>query len=77
MKFRKRNRKKSKINPSSLCECCQIKIFDKKRNSIYCKKCVEIVHDVKEKIRNVIYRLEDKYPQFKIKYYIMIKKNEK
>ena len=70
------NRKKSKNNPSNICGCCGIKIFNKLKGSLYCKECAEIRRKIMVVMHPKINCVMKKFSQYSLKMVFELKKNE-
>ncbi len=69
-----KGRRKSKNNPKGMCSCCKEKIFNKYKNSLYCKDCGEIVRQFINRIYQSIRRIKKKYPDVNVKFKLTVTK---
>ena len=71
------SRRKPKLNPSGLCICCGVKIFNRNTTSLYCTDCRIVKDRVKEKIYNAVNFTKRNYPDFKLSISFDLNKKKK
>lgn len=64
-----------KTNPSRICKCCGVKIFNRFPNAEYCLDCADDVLLIKERITGRLCSLRKKFKIYNIKVRVKIKKD--
>jgi len=56
----------NKLNPTGTCKICGFKIFNRQRNSIYCKECAAAVMWIDQRINGIKYNMKEFFPYHRV-----------